>query len=429
MSLRILDSNPPNLKDAAFAFTHVEMEVGEPLVSTLAKIPDWGEMDLGLDLHSEYAGKLTSYVRAMVNKRKPGFLATPVIAAAGVNPIYSFATLEEDRWEVSGADAAVRTCIAKLFWGEDMKQADAITGWDRFHSKGDIYEEASDQIGLLQPMANANNACCGFFRHVYGSSTVSSDKAFAQVALWLVSAFANQGAAERHNKYVADLHSKERTRLNMEKAEAMVNVKMTELYRRAAKRDSNREQRAGRLSIAEDLRLVYVHARAHIEEKRALQLRMSALQEEEREERQAEEEGEEPLQTVADAAQVLDAIEAPLTVPEGYTMVTTMPSATMLDATSEASNVLLNRRILLRFEGFGWCKGTIVSKINAGSTTVAGVCRASALISSPSLTLTRAKPPTSRSRRLCTTHHPQLSTSRGCSWKKNSCCSSSIRPE
>ena len=34
----------------------------------------------------------------MVQKRKPDFLSTPVIAAAAVNPIYTYATLEKDRW-------------------------------------------------------------------------------------------------------------------------------------------------------------------------------------------------------------------------------------------------------------------------------------------------------------------------------------------
>ena len=66
-SLRILDSDTPNLKDAAFAFFRIEKEVGDPLVSKLVAIPDWGEIDLGLDLRSEHLGNLASYAKARLN--------------------------------------------------------------------------------------------------------------------------------------------------------------------------------------------------------------------------------------------------------------------------------------------------------------------------------------------------------------------------
>ena len=66
----------------------------------------------------------------------------------------------------------------------------------------------------------------GFFRHVAGTSTLQADKIFAQLAIWLVSAFANQGASERTNKYLAEIHSKKRAQLNLEKGEVMLEVKM-----------------------------------------------------------------------------------------------------------------------------------------------------------------------------------------------------------
>ena len=46
----------------------------------------------------------------MLKKHKADCMSPPVLAAAACNPIYSFATLDEDRWAVPGGDAAVRVC-------------------------------------------------------------------------------------------------------------------------------------------------------------------------------------------------------------------------------------------------------------------------------------------------------------------------------
>ena len=54
--------------------------------------------DLGLQLRSEYLGTLGSFAKAQVQKRKEDWLSPPVVAAAAVNPIYSFAFDEEERW-------------------------------------------------------------------------------------------------------------------------------------------------------------------------------------------------------------------------------------------------------------------------------------------------------------------------------------------
>ena len=62
-SLRILDSNTPNLKDAAFAYCHIETEMGDPLASSLAKISDWGDIDLNVDLGSEHQGSLQRFAK------------------------------------------------------------------------------------------------------------------------------------------------------------------------------------------------------------------------------------------------------------------------------------------------------------------------------------------------------------------------------
>ena len=48
--------------------------------------------------------------KAMLKKHKADCMRPPVLAAAACNPIYSFATLDEDRWAVPGGDAAVRVC-------------------------------------------------------------------------------------------------------------------------------------------------------------------------------------------------------------------------------------------------------------------------------------------------------------------------------
>jgi hypothetical protein len=187
---------------------------------------------------------------------------------------------------------------------------DAIAGWDRFSQKLGIYFIDGDEYGKLQRMVHEP---ISFFRHVYGMSTLNADKAFAQVALWLVSANAVQSAAERTNKYVAEIHTKKRTSLRMEKGEAMLNVRMHEMYKAAQHKATQREMRAGERSIARDLKLVYERARGVAAEKRALQQQAAALHEDEADAR----EDEERLVTEEDARDVLGELEAPLRIPSG----------------------------------------------------------------------------------------------------------------
>ena len=68
-ALRILDGDKPNLKDVAFTYFMIQKELGDPLLGKLAAIKDYGDIDLGLDLHSEYMGSLKSYAMAMLKKR------------------------------------------------------------------------------------------------------------------------------------------------------------------------------------------------------------------------------------------------------------------------------------------------------------------------------------------------------------------------
>jgi hypothetical protein len=97
-SLRLLDSDNPNLKDTAFAFMRIIDELKEPLLGRLAHIKDWGEVDLRLDLDSEYLGKLPTYLMAMLQKRKADWLSMPVLAAACVNSIYTYASEPAKKW-------------------------------------------------------------------------------------------------------------------------------------------------------------------------------------------------------------------------------------------------------------------------------------------------------------------------------------------
>ena len=201
----------------------------------------------------------------------------------------------------------------------------------------------------------------GFYKHVHGSSMLAADKAFAQIGLWLVCGFANQGASlgasERVNKYIADIYTKKRAALTITKGVKMLEVKMQEIYARAQKRESDREQRSGKLSsVAEDLRGIYQGARAIALEKRALQLQLSALHAEQ----QDEEAGDEGLITTADALEIYG--EAPLLIPTGYKVVDEAPSTQVLDPFHPDSDGLLGSRIILRFEVYGWCEGVLVEK-------------------------------------------------------------------
>lgn len=220
-SLRILDSDKPNLKDAAFAFKRIGEELAEPLIGRLANIPDYGDIDLCLDLKSEHLGSLISYLKAMLNKREADWLSAPVLAAACVNAIYLYAPQEADRWAFAKSgecERAVAEVIKKLLWGDAKGQSDALEGLDRYlHGEGVFSAE-----GELEQLQMKTDDPLSFWRHV-ARSTLSCDQIFAkEIAIPLVCAFANQSASERLNKYMADSSGdKKRSGLNLEKARAV----------------------------------------------------------------------------------------------------------------------------------------------------------------------------------------------------------------
>ena len=106
----------------------------------------------------------------------------------------------------------------------------------------------------------------------------------------------------------------------------MIQVKMITQYKLAVAGASSREQRNGDVSIARDLRSIYVHTRARASEARELRLRAAALQAQAREEAEAALEHEEPLVTFEDAGDVLGMVEAPLLVPDGFKVVAASPT-------------------------------------------------------------------------------------------------------
>jgi hypothetical protein len=217
-SLRILDSDKPNLKDAAFAFKRIGEELADPLLGRLAQIKDWGEIDLCLDLKSEHVGNLISYLKAMLKKREADWLSAPVLAAACVNPVYIYASVEADRWpfaQSGDCERAVAAVIKKLLWGDAIAQSEALAGLDRYlHGEGVFSEE-----GEAEQLQMKVNDPVGFWRHVK-RSTLKCDQIFAaEIAIPLVCGFANQSASERLNKYMADsAGDKKRTALNLSKA-------------------------------------------------------------------------------------------------------------------------------------------------------------------------------------------------------------------
>ena len=73
--LRILDSDKPNLKDAAFAFFRIKHEIKEPLLGRLATIEEWGNIDMRLDLSSEFLGNLPAYLLEKLERRKSDCMA------------------------------------------------------------------------------------------------------------------------------------------------------------------------------------------------------------------------------------------------------------------------------------------------------------------------------------------------------------------
>ena len=50
------------------------------------------------------------------------------------------------------------------------------------------------------------------------------------------------------------------------------------------------------------------------------------------------------------------------------------PTEEQLDPTSPASDALVEQRIMVRFEDYGWCVGKITAKVNDGRRTIERDC-------------------------------------------------------
>ena len=115
--------------------------------------------------------------------------------------------------------------------------------------------------------------------------------------------------------------------------------------------------------------------------------------------------------TFEDAGDVLGMVEAPLLVPDGFKVVAASPTEEQLDPTNPASDALIEQRIMVRFEHYGWCVGTLTGKVNDGRRTIE---RDRVNFVAKFDVLTTARRRTSRSSRRCTTARRRQSTSRGC---------------
>ena len=318
-SLRILDSDTPNLKDAAFAFMRIAEEIKDPLLGRLANIKAWGEIDLRLDLESEYLGTLPAYLMAMLQKRKADWLSIPVLAAACVNPVYLYSTLEGSRWELAKGkqcERAVAAVIQKLLWGEEDLEKLALDGLDRNINGEGVYSEE----GALTMLQRKVEDQLSFWRHV-SRSGLDCDAVFAdEIAIPLVCAFANQSASERLNKYMVEsAGDKKRSGLNLDKARKVLDLKVHLAYQKAREKADAAERRLGERSVAADLRTVYMQARERANEENRTKEHLRAL----RRELLVEDEDEAtPLVTEADASTVLGEAmvegDAELVIPEGF---------------------------------------------------------------------------------------------------------------
>ena len=146
----------------------------------------------------------------------------------------------------------------------------------------------------------------------------------------------------------------------------VLDLKVHLMYEKARAKKEKAEQRAGHRSIATDLRAAYNATRQAAREEMEVKERLRQL----RHKRMEEDPDDDPLLNATDAAEVLDADEddleeALLEVPHGYVICAALPSQEALKfvgkPASAASKELEDRRIIRRWEGFGWCVGTITS--------------------------------------------------------------------
>ncbi|EOD28534.1 hypothetical protein EMIHUDRAFT_353494, partial [Emiliania huxleyi CCMP1516] len=103
-------------------------------------------------------------------------------------------------------------------------------------------------------------------------------------------------------------------------------------------------------------------------------------------------------------------VEAPLLVPDGFKVVAASPTEEQLDPTNPASDALIEQRIMVRFEHYGWCVGTVTAKVNDGRRTI----ERDRVNFVAKFDVDNGAATDSRSSRRCTTARRRQSTSRGC---------------
>ena len=379
-SLRILDSDKPNLKDAAFAFMRIVDEVKEPLLGRLATIEDWGDINLRLDLESEYLGKLPAYLMSMLQKRKADWLSIPVLAAACVNPVYLYSALESSQWpfaKTKPCERAVAAVIKKLLWGDEDSEKLALDGLDRYINGEGIYSEEGELTALQRRVEDP----LSFWRHV-SRSGLDCDAVFAdEIGVPLVCAFANQSASERLNKYMVDsAGDKKRSGADLGKARKVLDLKVHLSYQKARAKAEAAERRLGERSVAADLRRVYEQTRGRVREENKVKERLRELRQELLDQDEHEQSA---LVNEAAAGELLGEArveaEATLVVPEGYKVSGEPPwqeALTFVSRTqggpSAASTGLVDRRMCMKWEGSGWCTGTIISVNDHGARKING---------------------------------------------------------
>ena len=78
--------------------------------------------------------------------------------------------------------------------------------------------------------------------------------------------------------------------------------------------------------------------------------------------------------TTEDVAEVLgEEGERPLIIPEGMKVVVMAPADEKLDSLNDASAELEGATIFVRFEDFGWCKGTLLKRNTDRRRTIKGM--------------------------------------------------------
>ena len=306
----------------------------------------------------------------MLNKRKADWLSQPVLAAAGVNPVYTYSSKDIELWKVPGADRAVRAIFAKLCWGDADALAAAIKGWGNFKAKRGIYEQESNVLSafVYEPTE--------FFDHVQGTSTLQEDQIFATLATYLVNGFSSQSGAERTNKYMSEVQGRKKaTQLNLQKGRIMLETKMHLMYKAARRTMHAKEQRDGESSVAADLRGVYLHRREEAKAVNEAQHRLAELRKQAKasasDEAEAAAGGEEPLVTASDVNDVLGEEEEepdlaePYVLPDGFTAVEQPPSDLQLVGfTTEAvlAPEVVGKRLMFNYDGYGWIGGKVVRR-------------------------------------------------------------------